>query len=119
MTGGSGLRLTLLYFQGAMGTRMSTSKVKMDEFELMRRAQEPGQRAGDRAKHAVTYAKAQMAKDNETSARIAKLREMRLAAEAAAPPAAPDVKTVPGKRGASKATASKTPGVEIAGKRKS
>lgn len=64
---------------------MATTKVKMDEAELMRRSLEPGQKADERKKQAKVFIKALQARDDENSARIAKLRALRLAAAAAAP----------------------------------
>lgn len=87
---------------------MATTKVKMDEFELQRRAQEPGQRADDRKKHASVYMKALNAKDDETSARMAKLRALRLAAEADGRLPPPVVKTQ-SKAALAKAAAPKKP----------
>lgn len=72
----------------------NSAKTKMDEAERVRRAQEPEQRAKERKRHAADYVEAQSARDSETSARLAKLKALRLAAvplpapeKASAPPA--------------------------------
>jgi hypothetical protein len=74
---------------------MATTKVKMDETELMRRSLEPGQKADERKKQAKVFIKSLQARDDENTARIGKLRALRLAAAAAAAAAAPPVPAKP------------------------
>jgi hypothetical protein len=73
---------------------MSTRK--MDSFEILRRAQQPQEQADERKRDAKKLITAMHQKDEETSARMAKLRALRLAQEAeiaaAAPPPAPKKK---------------------------
>lgn len=74
---------------------MATTKVKMDETELMRRSLEPGQKADERKKQAKIFIKTLQARDDENTARMAKLRALRLAAAAAAAAAAPPIEVKP------------------------
>ena len=74
---------------------MATTKVKMDETELMRRSLEPGQKADERKKQAKLFIKSLQARDDENTARMAKLRALRLAAAAAAAEAAPPIAVKP------------------------
>lgn len=74
---------------------MATTKVKMDETELMRRSLEPGQKADERKKQAKVFIKTLQARDDENTARMAKLRALRLAAAAAAAAAAPPIEVKP------------------------
>jgi hypothetical protein len=73
---------------------MSTRK--MDSFEILRRAQQPQELADERKRDAKKLITAMHQKDEEVSARMAKLRALRLAQEAAdlaaAPPPAPKKK---------------------------
>ncbi len=72
-----------------MTARKST---KMDEAEIFRRAQEPGDRAAQRKQDARSFLKEMQSRDDEVIARMEKLKALRLAAqppaEAAAKPAA-------------------------------
>ncbi len=77
---------------------MTTFKIKMDAAERERRALEPDQRAADRKRQAASFMDAQRAKDRETSARLAKLRELRLAAAPAVVEAIAPKKAVKARR---------------------
>jgi hypothetical protein len=68
---------------------MTTRKIRMDDLELSRRAQEPGDKADERRRDAKQFLKALEARDNEVSERIAKLKALRLGAEQAARDASP------------------------------
>lgn len=84
---------------------MSTRK--MDSFEILRRAQQPQELADERKRDAKKLITAMHQKDEEVSARMAKLRALRLAQEAAdlaaAPPPAPKKKPAARKTAAKKA----------------
>ncbi|MCU0885915.1 MAG: hypothetical protein MUC44_13415 [Beijerinckiaceae bacterium] len=84
---------------------MSTRK--MDSFEILRRAQQPQELADERKRDAKKLITAMHQKDEEVSARMAKLRALRLAQEAAdlaaAPPPAPKKKPTARKTAAKKA----------------
>ncbi len=84
---------------------MSTRK--MDSFEILRRAQQPQELADERKRDAKKLITAMHQKDEEVSARMAKLKALRLAQEAVdlanAPPPAPKKKPA-----AKKAVAKKT-----------
>ncbi len=74
---------------------MSTRK--MDSFEILRRSQQPQELADERKRDARRLITAMQTKDDEVSARMAKLKALRLAHEAevaaaAPPPAAPKKK---------------------------
>jgi uncharacterized protein YlxW (UPF0749 family) len=80
---------------------------KMDEAEILRRAQEPGDRAAQRLEQARSYVETQTERDDATLARMEKLKALRLAAAASgAQFDAPSVKAGPAKKaaGAKKAT---------------
>ncbi len=66
---------------------MSTRK--MDSFEILRRAQQPQELADERKRDARKLITAMHQKDEEVSARIAKLRALRLAQEEEARTSAP------------------------------
>jgi predicted ATP-grasp superfamily ATP-dependent carboligase len=84
---------------------MSTRK--MDSFEILRRAQQPQELADERKRDAKKLITAMHQKDEEVSARMAKLRALRLAQEAAdlaaAPPPAPKKKPAARKMAVKKA----------------
>jgi uncharacterized protein YlxW (UPF0749 family) len=63
---------------------------KMDEAEIFRRAQEPGDRATQRKQDAKSFLKDLQARDDDMNARMAKLKALRLAA--APPPSEAPVK---------------------------
>jgi hypothetical protein len=79
----------------------------MDSFEILRRAQQPQELADERKRDARKLITAMHQKDEEVSARMAKLKALRLAQEAAdlanAPPVAPRKKPAPRKKAAAKA----------------
>ena len=85
---------------------MSTRK--MDSFEILRRAQQPQELADERKRDAKKLITAMHQKDEEVSARMAKLRALRLAQEAAnlaaAPPPAPKKKPAARKTSVKKAS---------------
>jgi hypothetical protein len=85
---------------------MSTRK--MDSFEILRRAQQPQELADERKRDAKKLITAMHQKDEEVSARMAKLRALRLAQEAAdlaaAPPPAPKKKPAARKTAVKKAS---------------
>ncbi|MCX7328128.1 MAG: hypothetical protein NTW00_08400 [Hyphomicrobiales bacterium] len=85
---------------------MSTRK--MDSFEILRRAQQPQELADERKRDAKKLITAMHQKDEEVSARMAKLRALRLAQEAADLAAAPP--PVPKKKPAARKTAVKKAG---------
>jgi hypothetical protein len=80
----------------------------MDSFEILRRAQQPQELADERKRDAKKLITAMHQKDEEVSARMAKLRALRLAQEAAdlaaAPPPAPKKKPAARKTAVKKAS---------------
>jgi hypothetical protein len=84
---------------------MSTRK--MDSFEILKRAQAPQELADERKRDAKKLIHAMQAKDDDVSARMAKLKALRLAKEAEdranAPPPVEKKKPVPRKKAAAKA----------------
>jgi hypothetical protein len=84
---------------------MSTRK--MDSFEILRRAQQPQEMADERKRDAKRLITAMHQRDEEVSARMAKLRALRLAQEATdranAPPPVEKKKAAPRKKAAAKA----------------
>jgi predicted ATP-grasp superfamily ATP-dependent carboligase len=62
------------------GFDMSTRK--MDSFEILKRAQQPQELADERKRDAKKLIHAMQAKDDDVSARMAKLKALRLAKEA-------------------------------------
>jgi hypothetical protein len=73
---------------------MSTRK--MDSFEILRRSQQPQELADERKRDAKKLINAMQVRDDDVSARMAKLKALRLAKEAEdlanAPPPAPKKK---------------------------
>jgi hypothetical protein len=87
-----------------MTARKST---KMDEAEIFRRAQEPGDRAAQRKLEAKSFLKDLQSRDDEVIARMEKLKALRLAAapaveDAPAKPARKAAKPKPASRAAAK-----------------
>jgi hypothetical protein len=83
---------------------MSTRK--MDSFEILRRAQQPQELADERKRDARKLINAMQAKDDEVSARMAKLKALRLAQDAErlanAPPPVVKAKAAPRKKAVAK-----------------
>jgi predicted ATP-grasp superfamily ATP-dependent carboligase len=84
---------------------MSTRK--MDSFEILRRAQQPQELADERKRDAKKLISAMHQRDEEVSARMAKLKALRLAQEAVdranAPEPVAKKKPVPRKKAVAKA----------------
>jgi hypothetical protein len=78
----------------------------MDSFEILRRAQQPQELADERKRDARKLINAMQAKDDEVSARMAKLKALRLAQDAErlanAPPPVVKAKPTPRKKAAAK-----------------
>jgi hypothetical protein len=103
---------------------MVTRKPGLSESELFRRAQEPTEQAEQRRRDAKQFLKTLQSRDDEVSARMAKLKAARLAAEAsgtlpsapAAPAKAAKPKTAKPATAASKSPAKKPAARKAAGK---
>jgi hypothetical protein len=88
---------------------MSVRKAgRMDEAEIVRRAQEPGERATQRNQDAKSFLKDLQSRDDEVIARMDKLKALRLAAAPAPQEAPAKARANPAKK-AGKARAASAP----------